>query len=144
MAYFTKEQLKSRIDNQTLIRLTNDSPTATTINETKLEEIISTSCAIIDSALRGRYTLPLSITDEDLADIGIEIARYKLYQLRQAVSMSESLIASYNQAMSRLRKYQTGESILDVGNAEDAHPAFIKVVTKEKKFTKELLELYNS
>ena len=144
MAYFTKAQLKGRIDNQTLILLTNDNPAADEIDEAKLDEIISDAYSIMDSALRGRYALPLSITDGDLKDIGITIARYKLYELRQAVSMPESLVTSWSQAMQRLRQYQTGERILDVGNAEDAHPAFIKTVTKVKKFTPELMELYNS
>ncbi|MCL5990704.1 MAG: DUF1320 domain-containing protein [Bacteroidetes bacterium] len=144
MAYFTKDQLKSRIDNATLILLTNDDPAGTTIDENKLDEIISTAYSIIDSALRGRYALPLTITDGDLKDIGITIARYKLYELRQAVSMPESLIAGWSQAMQRLRQYQTGERVLDVGNAVDAHPTFIKTVTKAKKFTTELMELYNS
>ena len=144
MAYFTKAQLKSRIDEQTLILLTNDNPSADTIDEAKLDEIISDAHSIIDSALRGRYTLPLTITDGDLKDIGITIARYKLYELRQAVSMPDSLISSWAQAMQRLKQYQTGERILDVGNAEDAHPTFIKTVTKDKKFTTDVLALYNS
>ena len=141
MAYFTRQQLGSRIDEPTLIRLSNNNPNAKTVDESVVAEITNTVEAIIDGALRGRYTLPLDSQDSDMTDIAIVLARYKLHERRQYLGMPESLMQNYDKAMARLREYQTGKRILDTGTAETL-PAFIVVKSRAQRLTKEILDLY--
>lgn len=137
--YCTNADILSRVTNADLVQLTNDVPTATTIDTPKLSGIVTLANSIVDSYLRGRYELPLAITDINLTDIACSLAIYKIYELRFRNSMSESIQKSWEQAIARLKDYQSGITLLDTGTVE-SRPGYIKINSRTQKFTQDIFD----
>lgn len=138
--YCDRDDILNRITYADLVQLTNDEPTAKLIDEDKLSGIISLANTIVDSYLRGRYDLPLAIADEDLTDIACSLAIFKIYELRYRNLMPDSIQRSWEQAISRLKDYQSGKKKLDTGTIA-SRPSYIRTNSRTQKFTSDLLEM---
>lgn len=134
------EDISARMTYDELVQFTNDSENATSPDESKLNSIIGLANSIVDSYLRGRYELPLAITDANLTDIACSLAIFKINELRYRNQMPESIQRSWDQAISRLKDYQSGKMILDVGTAE-SRPSYIRKNSRTQKFSREILDM---
>ncbi len=137
--YCSRADILNRVTYSDLVQLTNDEPTATLIDEEKLSGNISLANTIVDSYLRGRYDLPLAIEDEDLTDIACSLAIFKLYELRMRNSIPDSIQRSWDQAIARLKDYQSGKKKLNTGTTA-SRPGYIRTNSRTQKFTSDLFD----
>lgn len=136
--YLTQNDIELRVDYGQLVHLTNDDPDATSIDTEKIDTIIHYTNSLIDDSLRGRYELPLSISSPSLNEIAISIAIYKLYELRNRTKMPESLVQSYENALSMLKEYRDGKKLLEYDG--EVRPRYHIVNNREQIFKREILD----
>lgn len=73
-----------------------------------VEDGLSFADDMIDGYLRGRYSLPLAVTNRNLVGIACDIARYRYYQDQP----TDLVVARYEQAVDWLRDVARG--LIDV------------------------------
>jgi phage gp36-like protein len=78
MAYCTQANILDRIDEATLITLTDEAG-AGEVDDTKVAAAIADADATIDAYCQGRYTIPLSPVPSKIMQVSIDIALYNLY-----------------------------------------------------------------
>lgn len=137
--YCTLEELKNAITEDVLAQLTDDE-NGTVINETIVNDIITSSSTLIDGYLRGRYSLPLSGGQDIIKSIAITISHYKLKERRNKTSEADN--KKYDEAISRLKDIAKGVIILQVSDADTttvSPPRFIKISAPDKLITDDFL-----
>lgn len=142
MAYSTKLQLYKRFPEESVKQLTDDEDDDSKVDE-RIEDAILNADEEIDSYLRGRYIVPLSLIPLPgmITNISIDLAIYQLYQRQgdQIISDSDSCQIRYDSAIKKLESIQNG-TITFVG---DGTPNLSCVRTTQNKiYTKEMLDSY--
>ena len=112
MAYSTRDDIKSKFPEDRLIELTDDENDGSQV-DARIDEAIVRADAKIDSYLRGRYTVPLVLTDPNdlimIRDISTELAIYELYKRRgDFLLRSDKIKDRYNDAIKDLKNIQAG------------------------------------
>ncbi len=138
MSYCTLTDITENIPTTMLAQLSNDT-TPATVSEDIVNQFITDSSAIIDSYLRGRYTLPLNNTHTILKKICIDIIKYELYKRRNIVNESVNII--YKDAIATLDKLQKGIVVLNESTTTDK-PSFYLGTTHTNIFSDDLLSNY--
>lgn len=87
MSYCTQANILERVDETTLIQLTDDAGVGE-IDEAKVAAAIADADATIDAYCQGRYTVPLSPVPAKITQIGVDIALFNLYS-RSDLEMPE-------------------------------------------------------
>lgn len=128
--YITNDDIINSFHEATLIELVNENGAGSVPDADKLTEISGFVNNLIDDSLRGRYPLPFTTVPVVLTDIAKQIAKYKCYENREAVS--ESMQKTYEQNMKLLKDYQEGRKVLDVPSPEYI-PPFIAHNIRESK-----------
>src|SRR5579875_2097853 len=82
MGYATPDDMIARYPNRDLVQLTNEDPTATTVNIAPLQQALDDAAAEIDGYLDGRFALPLSDPPAVLNRLACDIAMYRIQALR--------------------------------------------------------------
>ena len=82
MTYATPQDMINRYPNRDLVQLTNEDPTATTINTAPITQALGDASAEIDGYIEGRFTLPLSDPPAILNRLATDIAMYRMQSLR--------------------------------------------------------------
>ncbi len=82
MSYATAQDMINRYPNRDLVQLTNEDPTATTINTTPITQALTDASAEIDGYIEGRFTLPLTDPPAVLNRLTTDIAMYRMQSLR--------------------------------------------------------------
>jgi phage gp36-like protein len=121
MSYAQPSDIISRYPNRDLVQLTNEDPTAQTINEAALQTFLNDASSEIDTYLESRLELPLQTIDTParLVNLCVVIAIYLMQQLRPLHDM-EDCRKRYDDAIKVLTLFKNGELTLglSVGGAE--------------------------
>ena len=117
MAYTTLSQLTDRFGERMLIALTDRATVATGVIDTNvIDAAITAADAMIDGYLAGRYTLPLTVTPQLIADLSEEIAIWKLHRSQP----DEKIAEDYKAAIRTLKDIASGTIRLDVAGTAPA------------------------
>lgn len=90
MTYATADDMIARYPNRDLVQLTNEDPTATTINSSALQQALDDASAEIDGYLEGRFALPLAEPPAVLNRLACDIAMYRLQSLRPLHDLADA------------------------------------------------------
>jgi phage gp36-like protein len=122
MSYATSQDIVNRYPNRDLVQLTNEDPSATTINATALQQALDDASAEIDGYLGGRFTLPLTDVPVVLNRLACDVAIYRLQSLRPIHDLTDAR-RRYDDAISMLGKVASGD--LSLGIATDGRQTAI-------------------
>jgi phage gp36-like protein len=98
------------------VQLTNEDPTATTVNTVPITQALSDASAEIDGYIEGRFTLPLTDPPAVLNRLATDIAMYRMQTLRPLHDLEDAR-KRYEDAVAVLSKVAAGE--LTLGLAAD-------------------------
>lgn len=115
MAYCNVADLKNRYTEKRIAELSDDQD-GSDVDETIVTEIIADADALIDDALRGRYTLPLTTTPQSIKWMSCVIAYFMLW-CRRENDIPETVTKKYEQAVAMLDKMATGTLTIDAAYA---------------------------
>ncbi|HTW89182.1 MAG TPA: DUF1320 domain-containing protein [Candidatus Binataceae bacterium] len=90
MSYATADDMIARYPNRDLVQLTNQDPTATTVNDAALQQALDDASAEIDGYLEGRFALPLAQPPVVLNRLACDIAMYRLQSLRPLHDLADA------------------------------------------------------
>ncbi|HUO06573.1 MAG TPA: phage protein Gp36 family protein [Candidatus Binataceae bacterium] len=116
MSYATSSDMIGRYPNRDLVQLTNEDPTAATINTAPIVQALADASAEIDGYLECRFALPLSDPPATLNRLCTDIAMYRLQSLRPLHDLADAR-RRYDDAIATLQKVAAGE--LTIGLATD-------------------------
>jgi phage gp36-like protein len=90
MGYATVDDMIARYPNRDLVQLTNEDPTATTVNTPPMQQALDDAAAEIDGYLEGRFALPLTDPPAVLNRLACDIAMYRLQSLRPLHDLADA------------------------------------------------------
>lgn len=126
MAYITQADIvPRRLASKELIELTDDAKTGE-VDAVLVTDICAEASGLVDSFAGGRYTLPLTVT-EQIKSLAIDIAVYKLFLRRRR--MTDEVKLANEDAMKLLRAVADGDASLD--QAAKAQSSEMDVKTKD-------------
>lgn len=120
-SYCTQADLIEKLPETDLVSLSNDTEAAI-INSARVNNLISENSDLIDSYLRGSYTLPLSEVPTLLKTICCYLVIYALYVRRfggDPEGIPQAIQENNKQARADLERIQKGIIVLDVGDDTD-------------------------
>ena len=120
MSYATAQDMINRYPNRDLVQLTNEDPTATTVNDTPITQALADASAEIDGYIEGRFTLPLTDPPAVLNRLTTDIAMYRLQSLRPLHDLEDAR-KRYEDAVAMLTKVAAGELTLGL-SADNQEP----------------------
>lgn len=136
MSYATPQDIINRYPNRDLVQLTNEDPTATTINTIVLQQALDDASAEIDGYMGGRFTLPLADVPMVLNRVACDVAIYRLQSLRPIHDLMDAR-RRYDDAIAMLSKVASGD--LTLGIATDGKETAIDQSAEQ---TEEPLRLF--
>ncbi|EFH3410639.1 gp436 family protein [Escherichia coli] len=122
MDYCTPDELTLSLPWQTLVWLSNEDATATTVNEAVVQEAIRHANERIDTYLRGRYTLPLPEVPTVIHDVAVAITRYRLYARRPEGALPDAVKDDYKDALKQLTDIRDNRMTLALPSTEADAP----------------------
>lgn len=139
MSYCTVDDIEANIPSVTLAQITSD--TGSSVDETVIETAIDYVDNIIDGYLRGRYTLPLNSTPDELKYIAVDYVTYRLYSRRLMTEIPESISNRFKEVTSLLKSIQKGTFSLGIEDTNAvANP---KLKTNKSLNTSSVNKYYN-
>ncbi|MBI4651291.1 DUF1320 domain-containing protein [Candidatus Desantisbacteria bacterium] len=135
--YITQTDILDRVPEQKLIGLTDDDNNGV-INDTVVNNNIIDTESLIDSYLKTKYTVPLSPVPAILKKIAKDISEHFLYQRR--LGSTESIMASYNNAIKFLEKVAAGTISLGVDTPAPDSGVGINYSSSDRTFTRDTLK----
>ena len=120
MSYATAQDMINRYPNRDLVQLTNEDPTATTVNDTPLTQALADASAEIDGYIESRFALPLTDPPAVLNRLTTDIAMYRLQSLRPLHDLEDAR-TRYEDAIAMLTKVAAGELTLGL-SADNIEP----------------------
>jgi len=146
MAYCTVNDLKGAVSESTLIKLSNELGTATTINQTVVDQCIKRADDLINGYLRGGgYTVPLSPVPDIVNTWSVGLSLYELRTRRIEGEANETLENKKKDIIRQLKECQAGTLSLGIETAETGFQAGTYRVNKtseDKQFNKDTLDQY--
>jgi phage gp36-like protein len=128
MAYCTQEDILKRIDEASLIQLTDDE--GQEIDSEVVARAIADADEEIDSYLSVRYALPFSTTPDRVRALSVDIAIYNLHG-RTGAEIPENRVSRYKNAIAFLKEVAADRASLDVPDPSDDDDAAIGVTTSK-------------
>lgn len=113
MAYATYSDLTQVIPEETIIQLTDDELTDAARTD-RVIRAIERACALIDSYIGRRYTIPLVTVPPLVRDIAVDLAIYYIYQRSLDDQVAESIRNRYTDSVAQLDRIASGKTLLDV------------------------------
>jgi phage gp36-like protein len=121
VAYATPNDIIARYPNRDLVQLTNEDPTATTVNEAVLQQALEDASAEIDGYIGSRFAMPLADPSAMLNRLACDIAIYRMQTLRPLHDLEDAR-NRYEDAVSLLVRVATGAVTLGLA-ADGTEPA---------------------
>lgn len=121
MSYCSISDITGAIAESELIQLTNDAGGSTVDND-KITDAINYADNMIDGYLRGRYSLPLSSTPDELKYLSIDLVVYRLYSRRMYTEIPETVTKKFDDVMKTLKDIQKGNFSINSGTDEYSDP----------------------
>ncbi|MBN1627121.1 MAG: DUF1320 domain-containing protein [Deltaproteobacteria bacterium] len=144
MAYCTKEDILDKLDEESLIQLTDDEGTGT-VNDGRVDKAIAAADATINFYCRNLYLVPLSPAPDKINQIAVNIAIYELYSRRDD-TMPDTRKDKYNGDIRTLEKVSDGKIKLpcqaSASTAEGEHSGELMVSTRSKQFGPDTVDKY--
>lgn len=138
MSYATLAMLVKRFGERTLIELTDrgEAPTGQ-IDEALVAQELANTDAVINGRVGVRYRLPLDPVPEEVTDIALAIAIYKLH----VFSPNDKIVKDYELALRTLRDIADGSVKLDAAGIEPASSGAqgVQYIDRERPLTPESL-----
>lgn len=145
--------IEAGLSESTLIMLLNDEERqeadidledAADLIVIRANKLIVKSDALIDSFLRGRYTLPLTEPyPETIIKLSEDISIFHFYQHRHRTNMPEDIVTNFKDNVKLLNAFQSGSSNPGIDTVSKSSVQIkTNQSTKEKTFTDDLLENY--
>jgi phage gp36-like protein len=132
MAYITKADILTRVDERKLIQLTDDAG-AGTVNDEVVNAIVLDAEGTFESYARTRYTLPVPKTQK-VKSVCLDIAVFKLYERRASIKdgIFDVREKAHDKAIKFLEAISKGQAALDVPASEETKtsPASADTVLK--------------
>src|SRR5713226_2552888 len=116
VSYATAQDVINRYPNRDLVQLTNEDPTAMTVNTAPITQALTDASAEIDGYIEGRFALPLADPPAVLNRLATDIAMYRMQTLRPLHDIEDAR-QRYEDAVAMLGKVAAGE--LTLGLATD-------------------------
>ena len=113
MSYATAQDVINRYPNRDLVQLTNEDPTATSVNTVPIAQALTDASAEIDGYIEGRFTLPLADPPAVLNRLATDIAMYRMQSLRPLHDLEDAR-KRYDDAVAVLSKVAAGELTLSL------------------------------
>jgi phage gp36-like protein len=126
VSYATAQDMTNRYPNRDLVQLTNEDPTATTVNATPITQALADASAEIDGYIEGRFALPLADPPAVLNRLATDIAMYRLQSLRPLHDLADAR-KRYDDAIAMLAKVAAGELTLGL-SADNQEPPLADAV----------------
>ena len=120
MTYATAQDVINRYPNRDLVQLTNEDPTATTVNTTPITQALADASAEIDGYIESRFTLPLTDPPAVLNRLATDIAMYRMQSLRPLHDLEDAR-KRYDDAVAMLSKVASGDLTLGL-SADNQEP----------------------
>jgi phage gp36-like protein len=120
VSYAVAQDMINRYPNRDLVQLTNEDPTATTVNDTPLTQALEDASAEIDGYIEGRFALPLTDPPAVLNRLATDIAMYRLQSLRPLHDLADAR-KRYEDALAVLTRVADGELTLGL-SADNQEP----------------------
>ena len=139
MPYCTLDDIKDMMDEEEIIRFTDDAG-AGVVNTDVTDKAIAGADALIDSHIGSRYSVPVSPVLDIIVALACDIAIYKLYSRRSAAP--EEIRKKYDDAIKYLEKAAAGKIIIpgatssSTSSSDDA----VIITTSERKFSRDTME----
>jgi phage gp36-like protein len=111
VSYASAQDMINRYPNRDLVQLTNEDPTATTVNLTPITQALADASAEIDGYIEGRFTLPLADPPAVLNRLTTDIAMYRMQSLRPLHDLEDAR-KRYEDAVAMMIKVAAGELTL--------------------------------
>lgn len=145
MAYCTIDDIRDRIDEDTLIQLTDDDDTGAVVDSI-VDEAIADASAEIDASCSGRFGVPLDPVPRVIVKWCKVMVVYALHQRRNGAS--EEIRKEYEDALKFLALVREGK--VDLGIHPEPEPPDEEnigsdgpiVDTRDKTYSDELWEKY--
>jgi phage gp36-like protein len=125
VSYATVLDMINRYPSRDLVQLTNEDPTATTVNATPITQALADASAEIDGYIEGRFTLPLADPPAVLNRLTTDIAMYRMQSLRPLHDLEDAR-KRYEDAVAMLIKVAAGELTLGL-SADGQEPPIAAV-----------------
>lgn len=109
MTYCTLDDVKNRMDENEIIRYTDDDGIGN-INTDVTDKALAAADALIDSHLAVKYTVPVSPVTDVLIDLAVDITIYKIHARRPGVPAD--VRTRYEDAVKYLEKAAAGKILI--------------------------------
>jgi phage gp36-like protein len=120
VSYAVAQDVINRYPNRDLVQLTNEDPTATTVNTAPITQALADASAEIDGYIEARFTLPLTDPPAVLNRLATDIAMYRLQVLRPLHDLADAR-KRYDDAIAMLSKVAASELTLGL-SADNQEP----------------------
>lgn len=107
MPYCTQADIEKRISFADIAALTNDHGSEA-VDSGNLNEAIARADNRINSALRGRFTVPLSSVPGIITEIAVDLVVYHLFTRRASIEFPKVISDRYNDALEQLAEIADG------------------------------------
>ncbi|PZQ20467.1 MAG: DUF1320 domain-containing protein [Sphingopyxis macrogoltabida] len=138
MTYATQAMLEKRFGVGLLVELTDRAEVPTGQIDTALvDQELANTDAVINGRVGVRYRLPLSPVPEEVTDLALAIAIYKLHRY----SPNDKIVKDYELALRTLRDIADGTVKLDAAGIEPASSGAegVQFIDRERPLTPESL-----
>jgi phage gp36-like protein len=148
MSYAQPADIVSRYPNRDLVQLTNEDPSAQTVNTDYLQTFLNDASSEMDTYLESRLDLPLQTNDTParLTNLCVVIAMYLMQSLRPLHDLEDAR-KRYEDAIKVLNQFKDGKLTLglSVAGAEPSSQPDDAVVVagggfKERVFSRKNLK----
>ncbi|HUY26149.1 MAG TPA: DUF1320 domain-containing protein [Candidatus Binataceae bacterium] len=123
MSYAVPQDVINEFPNRDLVQLTNEDPTAQTVNTAFIQTALNDASSMIDSYLEARFALPLPTATIPglLKAMCIDIAMYRMQALRPLHDLDDAR-KRYEDALKALEKINQGKLTLGLAT-DNSEPA---------------------
>jgi phage gp36-like protein len=145
MAYSSLSDIALTLPSLDIAQLTDDTG-GLTINAACVTEVVSVADAIIDSMVRGRYSVPFLTVPAEIRDASRGLAIAGLFERRPTMTagVPEPVKEKKAEIIDWLKGVRDGKNILNTGTASSLSAGFFKSNKDEdsKTFTSDILDTY--
>ena len=128
MGYAVKADVQKRLTDAKLVQLTDFAATGA-MDDAKITQALDDASAVVDSYTRGRYVLPLTVSDQ-VKNLAVDIAIFKLHEGRQLVN--ETVEKAYGRAVAFLKDVSRGTASLEQATKTQATEMDVKRPDREE------------
>jgi phage gp36-like protein len=139
MPYCTLDDIKAGMDEDEIIRYTDDSDTGA-IDTGATDKAIARADALIDAHIAARYTVPVTPVPDMLNAIAVDIVIYQIYSRRGQAP--DEIRTKYDDAVKFLEKVSAGRVILPMAASapESRSSGTVAISTSPRIFSRDTMK----